>query len=220
MNTIVVLDVLYEQLLEENDYTLETRWNHIVSFRESVLCSHYILDNIASRKRIIQSNSTVSKKRIVQIQRWSHIISFRESVLCSHYISILQSRNLINKKTKTRSRKTNSAEDIWSFRILIDLILWQSLVRSEKLDFALIASIHFFLIDFSIIFSFSHCIDIFYKLSIVKLHRDRFIDVARSIWKFWNSQWCYQIMMWLALSSISHYSNNWYLFHDVFFIQF
>ena len=68
----------------------------------------------------------------------------------SYYISILQSRNSINKKARTRSRKT---ENIWFFRILIDLILWQNLVRIEKLEFALFTSTHFFFIDFSIIFS-------------------------------------------------------------------
>ena len=157
----------------------------------------------------------------------SHIISFRKSVLCNHYISILQIRNSIKKQTRIRSKRTNNVENIWFFRILIDLILWQNLITSKKFDFAFFASMHarrirciIFFIDFSIIFSFSHCIDIFYEFSIVKLHRYRIIDVANNIWKFWNSQWCYQIMMWLAFSSISHYSNNWYSFHDVSFTQF
>ena len=87
------------------------------------------------------------------------------------------------------------------------MILWQILIRSKKFEFAFFASIHvrrirciIFLIDFSIIFSFWHCIDIFYELSTVKLHRNRFIDVAKSIWEFWNSQWCY--MMWFAFSFV------------------
>ena len=121
-----------------------------------------------------------------------------------------------SKRTKIRSK----TENIWSFRILIDLILWQILVRSEKFESALFASMHVFYIDFSIVFNLTHLVDIFYELSTVKLHRYRVIDVAKNIWEFWNSQWCYQIMMWFAFSSISHYSNNWYLFHDVFFTQF
>ena len=77
-------------------------------------------------KIFLMSNSIVSKKRIMQL----------------YYISILQTRNSIKKKTKTRSKKTNSVENIWSFRILIDLILWQILVTSEKFEFAFFASMY------------------------------------------------------------------------------
>ena len=117
----------------------------------------------------------------------SHIVSLRRSVLCSH----ITSRSC---RAETRSRRTNSAEDIWSFRILIDLVLWQILIRSEKLDSALFASMHarrirciIFFIDFSIISSFSHRIGIPYGLPTAKLHRDRSIDVARSIWELWDT---------------------------------
>ena len=44
-----------------------------------------------------------------------------------------------------------------------------------------------FYIDFSIVFNFAHFVDIFYKLFTIKLHKYRFIDVAKSIWKFWNT---------------------------------
>ena len=103
-------------------------------------------------------------------------------------------------KTRTRLRKTNSAENIWSFRILIDLIFWQILIKSEKLESAFFASMYIFLIDFSIIFCLLHIFDIFYGLSTAKLHRNRLIDVARSIWESWDSQWCY--MMWFAFSFV------------------
>ena len=42
-------------------------------------------------------------------------------------------------KAETRSRRI---ENIWFFRILIDLIFWQILVKSEKLDFAFFASMY------------------------------------------------------------------------------
>ena len=110
-------------------------------------------------------------------------------------------------RSKTRSRKTNNIENIWFFRILIDLIFWQNLVKSEKFEFAFFASMHvrrirciIFFIDFSIIFNFWHRIDIFYEFFTVKSHRYRFIDVANNIWKFWNSQWYY--MMWFAFSFV------------------
>ena len=132
----------------------------------------------------------------------SHSIASRKRTMQSYYISILQSRNSVKKKTETRSRRTNSVENIWSFRILIDLILWQILVRSEKLDSALFASMHArrircitFRIDFSIIFSFWHCIDISNESSTVKSHRNSIIDVARNIWELWDTMmlsrsWC------------------------------
>ena len=96
--------------------TTTKSWCQIVSLRRSVLCSHYTLD--------LKSHST-----------WNHIVSLRRSVLCSH-ITFRSCR------ARTRSRRTNSVEDIWSFRILIDLILWQNLVKSKKLDSALFASMH------------------------------------------------------------------------------
>ena len=110
----------------------------------------------------------------------------------------MQSLHIRFCKTKTRSKKTkirSKIENIWFFRILIDLILWQILIKSKKFDFALFASIHFFHIDFSIIFSFWHCIDIFNEFSTIKSHRYSIIDVAKSIWKFWNTMmlsksWC------------------------------
>ena len=72
------------------------------------------------------------------------------------------------------------------------MIFWQNLIKSEKFEFAFFASMYVFHIDFSIVFSFAHFVDIFYKFFTVKLHRYRVIDVAKNIWKFWNSQWCYQ----------------------------
>ena len=42
-------------------------------------------------------------------------------------------------RAETRSRRT---ENIWFFRILIDLILWQILVKSEKFESALFASMY------------------------------------------------------------------------------
>ena len=80
-------------------------------------------NSIASKKRTIQSrvhvlnsDSIVSKKRIMQ----------------SFYISISHSRS-----RKTRKK---CAENIDAFRILIDLTLWQNLIKSKKFDFALFAS--------------------------------------------------------------------------------
>ena len=49
-----------------------------------------------------------------------------------------------------------------------------------------------FFIDFSIIFCLFHIIDIFIEFHTVKSHKYRIIDVAKSIWEFWDSQWCYQ----------------------------
>ena len=130
----------------------------------------------------------------------SQAVQLRRNVLCRHYIFRLC-------RTETRSRRTNNVENIWLFRILIDLIFWQILVKSKKFESVLFVSMHarrirciIFFIDFSIIFSFWHCIDIFYKLSTIKLHRNRLIDVAKSIWELWNSQWCY--MMWFVFSFV------------------
>ena len=54
---------------------------------------------------------------------------------------------------------------------------------------------HFFHIDFSIIFSFWHCIDIFNEFFTIKSHKYSIINVAKNIWKFWNTMmlsksWC------------------------------
>ena len=108
----------------------------------------------------------------------------------------IRSKKTKIQKTKTRSKKT---KNIWFFRILIDSIFWQILIKSEKFEFAFFASMHarrirciIFFIDFSIIFSFWHCIDIFNELFTIKSHEYSIIDVAKNIWKFWDSQWCYQ----------------------------
>ena len=134
----------------------------------------------------MKSHNIVSKKRIMQ----------------SLYTRFCKAETR-SKKTKTRSKRTKTRskiENIWSFRILIDLIFWQSLIKSKKFEFAFFASMHVFYIDFSIVFSFAHFVDIFYKFFTIKLHKYRFIDVAKNIWKFWNSQWCY--MMWFAFSFV------------------
>ena len=44
-----------------------------------------------------------------------------------------------------------------------------------------------FSIDFLIIFRLFHIINIFYELSTIKSHKYSIIDVAKSIWKFWNT---------------------------------
>ena len=129
-------------------------------------------------------------------------------------------------RAKTRSRKTKTRskiENIWLFRILIDLIFWQSLIRSKKFESAFFASMHVFYIDFSIVFSFAHRIDIFYELFTIKSHRYQFIDVAKSIWEFWNSQWCY--MMWFAFSFvIAEFRHrifaSWCIFYSILDINF
>ena len=128
-------------------------------------------------------------------------------------------------KTKTRSKRTNIVENIWFFRILIDLILWQILIKSKKLEFAFFVSLHVFHIDFSIVFNFAHIVDIIYKFSTIKIHRNRIIDVAKNIWKLWNSQWCYQnhdiicifvnIALFRQLIFVS-----WYIFYSILDIRF
>ena len=140
---------------------------------------------------------------------------------------IMQSLHIRFCKAEIRSRKI---ENIWFFRILIDLILWQILVKSEKFDFAFFASMHvrrirciIFFIDFSIIFNVSHRIDIFDELFTIKLHKYRIIDVAKSIWKFWNSQWYY--IMWFAFSFVIVKFKHkifvqWCIFHSILNIKF
>ena len=112
------------QLLEKKKQFIK-QYNFEKMYWSRCSCSN----NIVSKKTYytnttIKSHNIVSKKRIMQ----------------SYYISILQNRNSINKKTKIRSRKTNNVENIWFFRILIDLIFWQILIKSKKFDFAFFAS--------------------------------------------------------------------------------
>ena len=172
-------------------------------------------DSIASGERTIQSSSTASGERTV----WSHIVPLRGSVLCSHYTSALQSRNSVKKETRTRSRRTNSAGDIWPFRILIDLILWQGLVRSEKLDSALAFDA---LLSLSISRSSpAFHISLAYLMDFLQPNRIGIGPLmSQEVPENPETQWCYQIMMWPALSSISHYSDIRYLLHDVPSIQF
>ena len=100
-------------------------------------------DSIASKKRTIQSRvrleveSISLRESVLRTTRaWCQIVSLRESVLCSNL-------TFRSRRTRVRSKwKINSVENIWSFRILIDLILWQILVKIEKLEFALFASMH------------------------------------------------------------------------------
>ena len=44
--------------------------------------------------------------------------------------------------------------------------------------------------------------------------------MLQEVFENFKTQWCYQIMMWFALSLISLYSNKRYLLHDVSFTQF
>ena len=163
------------------------------------------LDSTTSKKRTIQSCNIVSKKRTVWSHytletRWSHIVSLRESVLCNYITcSILQNRNSI-KKNKNSIKKnwkylifshTNRSDSLTNLNQIrkVRICILRIDVCSQK--FARIRCI-IFLIDFSIIFCLVHIIDIFNGFFTVKLHRYRIIDVASNIWKFWNSQWCYQ----------------------------
>ena len=161
--------------------------------------------------------------------RWNHIVSFRKSVLCSYYISILQNRNSINKKTKTRSKRTNSAENIWSFHILIDLILWQILVRSEKLEFAFFASMYarkslfafdalFFLSisrSSSVCFTYSTYFMNFLQSNSIEIESLMSQKISENSEIHNDATWCDQ-----HSRSSSQNSNNWYLFHDVSTSQF
>ena len=168
--------------------------------------------NIASRERI----------EFITTETWCHIVSLRESVLCNHITPRFC-------KAETRSRRTNSAENIWPFRILIDLILWQILVRSKKLDFAFFASMHArrircitLLIDFSIIFNFSHRIDISIEISTVK-SLDIESLMSQAVSESFETQWCY--MMWFAFSFIIAELRqlifvSWCIFHSILDIEF
>ena len=133
----------------------------------------------------------------------------------------MQSLHFRSCKARTRSRRTRNIE---SFRILIDLILWQNLIKIERFESAFFVSMYIFLIDFSIIFSFSHLIDISYELSTVNSHRYWIIDVARSIWELWDTMmlsrsWCdlhsrqYRILKHKILVS-------WCMFYSILDINF
>ena len=122
--------------------------------------------NIASRER----NESIT------IKTWCQIVSFRESVLCNH----ITSRSC---KARIRSRRTNNIENIWSFRILIDLILWQNLIKVEKLVFAFFASMHASRIRCT---SFSY----------------RFFD----LFLFASHRWH---ILWTFYSQIAQISNHW-----------
>ena len=106
---------------------------------------------------------------------WGQIVSSRGSVLCSHITSR-------SRRARVRFRRTDNAGDIGFFRILIDSILWQALVRTEKLESALFASVYArrslprircisFLIDFSIISHFSHFVGTSCGFPTAKSHR-------------------------------------------------
>ena len=73
-----------KKCIDQNHYTLETRWSQIVSFRKTY---HTV------------KQYSFEKAYCTDMTR-SHIVSFRKSVLCNHYISILQSRNSIKKNWK------------------------------------------------------------------------------------------------------------------------
>ena len=162
------------------------------------------------------------------LQQKCQIISFRKSVLCSQITSR-------SRKAKIRSKKTNNAENIESFRILIDLILWQILVKIEKLEFAFFASMYarknlsrieciIFFIDFSIIFHFFHFVDTFFEFFTIKSYRDSINENA--MWnekseisvKSMNHKTSRQCVAF-SFSSQRQYSDERYLFHDVSFSQ-
>ena len=155
---------------------------------------------------------------------WSYIVSLRRSVLCSQI-------TFWPRRARVRSRRTNNAGDIGSFRILIDLIFWQVLVRIEKLEFALFASMYArrslsrircitFLIDFSVISHLSHFVGISSGPFTAKSHRYCVNEIA-----MWDkrsetfvgsmghstSRQCVAI----ALSPQRQYSGERYLLHGV-----
>ena len=145
----------------------------------------------------MKSNNTISKKRIVQISLWNHIISFRKNVLCSYITySILQNRNSIKKnKNSIKNWKYLIFSHINRFDFLTEL----NQIRKIRICTRRIRCINFF-IEFSIIFCLFHVFDIFHEIRTIKSHKNSIIDVAKNIWKFWNSQWCY--MMWFAFSFV------------------
>ena len=164
---------------------------------------------------------TVSWKYIIIDTNWNQIISFRKNVLCNHIAFRFC-------KARIQSKKI---ENIWFFRILIDLIFWQILVWSKKFEFAFFASMHvsrirciIFFIDFSIISSFSHRNDIFYEFSTIKLHKNSINENAmwneklETFVKSMNHKTNRQCVAF-SFSFQRQYSNEKYLFHDVFFNQ-
>ena len=176
------------------------------------------------------SNNTISKKRTIQSRMiWNYIVSLRENVLCNQITSWFR-------RARIRSKRTNNVENIESFRILIDLIFWQVLIKIEKLEFAFFASMYarrnlsrirciIFFIDFSIIFHFFHFVDIFSEFSTVKSHRYCVNEIAMWNKKFETfvksmnhntSRQCVAI----TFSSQRQYSDEKYLLHDVSFTQF
>ena len=160
----------------------------------------------------------------------SNSIASRKRTMQSLHLDLAKQKRFC--KTEIRSRKSNSAENIWSFRILIDLILWQILVRSEKLESALFASMHarrirciIFFIDFLIISHLFHFIDTFSESSTVKSHKywvneiamwnEKFETFVKSLNHNTNRQ-----RVAIAFSSSRLYSDEKYLLHNVFFRQF
>ena len=146
----------------------------------------------------MKSHNIVSKKRIMQ---------------SLHFDFAKQKLDQQENKNSIKKNK-NSIKKNWKY------LIFSHINRSDSLtNFSQIRKIRFcifridvcsqcisrirciiFFIDFSIVFSFAHLVDIFYEHSTVKLHKYRFIDVAKSIWKFWKLQWCY--MMWFAFSFV------------------
>ena len=142
----------------------------------------------------------------------------------------MQSLHTRSCRTRTRSRRTNSVENIESFshtnrsdsltefnqirkvRIctLRISVCSQCMSRIRCSSFISISrSSSAFHISLTYLMNFlqSNCIDI-ESLMLQEVSENS------------ETQWCYQIMMWSALSSISHYSDTRYLFHNVSSIQF
>ena len=178
--------------------------------------------------RVKVKSISFRKSVLSLLQQECQIVSLRKSVLCNQI-------TFRSRRTKVRSRRTNNAEDIESFRILIDLILWQTLVKIEKLEFAFFASMYarrslsrieciIFLIDFSIISHLFHFVDTSSESSTVKSHRDSTNENAmwdersETFVKSMSHRTSRQCVAF-SLSSQRQYSNERYLFHDVFFNQ-
>ena len=87
MNTIVVFDVLYVQLLKKKKQIKQCNFEK----------TYWVCYN-----KNLMSNNIVSKKRTIQFRMtWNHIISFRKNILCNYITySILQSKNSIKKNWK------------------------------------------------------------------------------------------------------------------------
>ena len=184
--------------------------------------------NIQSMIRVEVKSISLRESVLSLLQQKCQIISFRKNVLCSQITSR-------SRRARVRSKKTNNVEDIESFRILIDLILWQILVKIEKLEFAFFASMYvrrslsrieciIFLIDFSIISHLFHFVDTSSEFSTVKSYRNSTNENA--MWnekseifvKSMNHRTNRQCVA-SSFSSQRQYSDERYLFHDVFFSQ-